>query len=128
MISNFEFFSRLINKLFEIQVKNIGEKIRFKLTTGKNAIRIFTKDDLISFIQMPKKDLLELDISEFRFDDYNEILERCRTTSLLFIINNEIDLDDYIKLYLTNEKQYDHVFLRKFIQCYRLTSYSLRLL
>lgn len=109
-------------------MKNTGEKIRFKLTTGKNAIRIFTKDELISFIHMPKKDLLELDISEFRFDDYDEILERCRTTSLLFIINNEIDLDDYIKLYLVNEKQYDHVFLRKFIQCYRLTSYSLRLL
>ncbi|KAH9527755.1 hypothetical protein DERF_001760 [Dermatophagoides farinae] len=88
--------------------------------------------ELISFIQMPKKDLLEINISEFHFNQRMEtILDRCRQQTLLFIINNEIDLDDNIKLLLINNnnqdrQQYDLIFLRKFIQLYRLTSYALK--
>lgn len=83
---------------------------------------------------MPKKDLLEINISEFHFNQRMEtILDRCRQQTLLFIINNEIDLDDNIKLLIINnnnnqdrQQQYDLIFLRKFIQLYRLTSYALK--
>ncbi|KAF7492739.1 hypothetical protein SSS_02885 [Sarcoptes scabiei] len=126
--NNFVNYFRLINKLFEIQVKSSEDKIRLKLSTTKNAIRIANKDDLISFIWMPKKDQLELNIQDFRLNDFDEILGQYQTASLLFIINNEIDLEDNLKISLNKDRHYDQVFLRKFIHLYRLISYSLKLI
>lgn len=109
-------------------MKSSEDKIRLKLSTTKNAIRIANKDDLISFIWMPKKDQLELNIQDFRLNDFDEILGQYQTASLLFIINNEIDLEDNLKISLNKDRHYDQVFLRKFIHLYRLISYSLKLI
>ncbi|XP_075586068.1 uncharacterized protein LOC124490868 [Dermatophagoides farinae] len=132
---NYTNYFRATNKLYEIRVKNAEDRIRLRLSTSnKTAIPISNRQELISFIQMPKKDLLEINISEFHFNQRMEtILDRCRQQTLLFIINNEIDLDDNIKLLIINnnnnqdrQQQYDLIFLRKFIQLYRLTSYALK--
>nr|XP_027200974.1 uncharacterized protein LOC113795001 [Dermatophagoides pteronyssinus] len=129
--NNYAAYFRAINKLYEIRVKNAEDNIRLRLSTSnKTAICITNKQELITFIYMPKKDLLELNISGFQFNQHlNQILKQCRRQqTLLFIINKEIDLDDNIKLLINDhdKQQYDLVFLRKFIQLYRLTSYALK--
>ena len=131
LINSVFFSHRAINKLYEIRVKNAEDNIRLRLSTSnKTAICITNKQELITFIYMPKKDLLELNISGFQFNQHlNQILKQCRRQqTLLFIINKEIDLDDNIKLLINDhdKQQYDLVFLRKFIQLYRLTSYALK--
>lgn len=119
----FRIFS-VINKVIDIRVENVHQKFRLKLSTSKNAIQVSTRDDLISFIYMPKKDGLELNIFEFKFEDFVKILQLVKKTSLMFMINQEVELDDTVILKL-EDKNINFAHVRKFIELYRLIRYSL---
>lgn len=118
------FRCRVINKVIDIRVENVHLKYNFRLTASKNAIKIENKDDLISFIYMPKKDLLELNIFSFKFDDFVKVLSYCNKSTLIFVIDKQVELDDNVTLKL-EEKNIDLIHVRKFIQLYRLIRYSL---
>lgn len=113
VISNFINYFRLINKLVEIKVDYNYAKIKIKITekNNKNAIQIASHQDIISFIYCPKKDGMEIDISQFQNDD-----EQFQN-SLLFVIKNEIDIDNSnVLVFDEDEVKFNSV--RKFVQVY----------
>lgn len=115
---------RLINKVIDVCVEVERAKIRLKLSTSKNAFRIATLDDVTSFIYMPKKDGIEVNISDFNFDQYERVLDICKRIKLIFVVKNEIELDESTLL-LVDGDDTDLVHVRKFIQLYRIVHYSL---
>jgi hypothetical protein len=106
--SNFINYFRLVNKLIEIKVERTRNKIKIKITKSKNAIKIVSHEDLLSFIHTPKKDGMEIDVSEFNCSQTFQ-------TSILFVIKNEIDIDDnYVLVYEENDTNVEKV--KNFVQ------------
>lgn len=118
---------RLVNKLIDIRVKCAASKIRLRLSTSRNAITIGNLDDLVSFLYMPKKSNLELDIFRLKFELYAEALAAWKsrpTRALVFVLNDEIELDDNLILVLA-EKNIDVAHVRKFIELYKIVQYAM---
>lgn len=114
----------MINKLIDVRVDEGWAKLQFRLTKSKDAIEIVNKEDLISFLYMPKKDQLELNIFNFKFDELLPVMEKAKKSTLTFVINNQVDLDEGIVLKL-EEKNINLLHVRKFIQLYKLIRYSI---
>ena len=94
---NFINYFRLINKLIEVKAEENPVKIRIKLTkNSKNAIKISTKEDLLSFIYTPKRDGMEIDITSFDLNCsiFSEPTSKTSQNGLLFMIKNEIEVED----------------------------------
>lgn len=115
---NFTNYFRIINKLIEIKVDPNKIRIYIKVIKDKNSFQINSISDLISFIKSPKKDGIQIDISELEIDDdFNN--------SLLFIIKNEIQLDEgEILVFNPNDISFDKI--RKFALLYLKTKSNLQ--
>lgn len=116
--NNFINYFRLINKLIEVKVEPNLTKLKIRITKSKNAFKIVSNDDLLSFIHSPKKDGMEIDISEFNCDQDFQ-------TSLIFVIKNEIDIDEnQVLVFDENEFKVENV--KKFSQVYNKERSSLK--
>ena len=110
--------------MIDIRIGEGQAEYNFRLTTSKDAIKIENKDQLISFIYMPKKDQLELNIFHFKFDEFASVLDNVKKSSLTFVINDQMQLDDRTMLKL-EEKKISILHVRKFIRLYKLVKYSI---
>ena len=118
------FHYRLLNKLLDVRFESHPIRLRFKLSKSKEAIKIRTREDIVSFLMMPKKEGIELNITEFRSERL-ELSKPKKSTRLTFVIANEIDLDSTTVLVFDPKEKIDLKQVRKFIQFYRLVRHSL---
>lgn len=116
--NNFINYFRLINKLVEIKVDHIRPKLKIKVSKNKNAIKIQTNEDMLSFLFTPKKDGIEIDLSEFNVQVSPE-------NSLTFIIKNEIDLNDSEVLVFDGNDKTTYSIIRKFVKLYHKAMLSI---
>lgn len=116
--SNFINYFRLINKLIEIKVERTRTKLKIKITKSKNSMKIVSREDLLSLIHTPKKDGMEIDISEFNCSQTFQ-------TSIIFVIKGEIDIDDnHVLVFDENDTKVEKV--KNFVQIYIKERDSLR--
>ena len=74
---------------------------------------------------MPKKDQLELNIFNFKFDEIGPVMDSVKQkTTLTFVINNQVEIDNGMVLKL-EEKNINLLHVRKFVQLYKLVRYSI---
>lgn len=117
-----QFFYRLIDKLINVRVEEKPAKLQLKLSLSKDSVKVEDLPQLISFIYMPKKDQLEVNIFDFKFDEFDHVMANVKVR-LTFVINDQIDLDEYTVLKLAQKINILHV--RKFIYVYKMVRYSL---
>ncbi|KAI2807653.1 hypothetical protein BLOT_005591 [Blomia tropicalis] len=120
--NNFINYFRLIDKLINVRVEEKPAKLQLKLSLSKDSVKVEDLPQLISFIYMPKKDQLEVNIFDFKFDEFDHVMANVKVR-LTFVINDQIDLDEYTVLKLAQKINILHV--RKFIYAYKMVRYSL---
>lgn len=118
--SNFINYFRLINKLIDVKSEETPVRVRIKLTkNNKNAIKILTKEDLLSFIYTPKKDGIEIDINGFDANgsDVPNSKSKSSQNSLIFMIKNEIEIEDN-QVFVFDDNDYKVSVVKQFAIAY----------
>lgn len=113
-------YFRSINRLTDVQIRQLKQKIRIRITKGKNAIKMNSESD-VQFLFGALENNQEIDLSSFKTNQKirkhnNTLNEEPEKGNLLFLLDDVVDIGD---LQLSIE---DHSLkmstLRKFIQIY----------
>ncbi|RWS11923.1 hypothetical protein B4U79_07858 [Dinothrombium tinctorium] len=134
-VQNFLNYFRNANKLVEIKIENVCSKQNIKLSRSKQAIAVKNSDELFRALKASRKsENIELNLSEFTETDFTSANDQQQQQqqrqpqsqpceSLLFLVNNQIDLGE--EIILIDDKELTSTAIRTFVRCYRKVKNSL---
>lgn len=120
--ANFLNYFRNINKLVDLRIEqNAINQLTIKLTRNKMAKKVSTPGELFDALKSNEKDVLELDIRNFTTSGKLK-----RHSSLIFFVDNQIDINDGEILLLIDPKETNFEAIRHLTQSIMEVKRSLR--